>query len=748
MHYVLSTSRFHFAAMLLLLASALATTNANELNNGGFTEGKITTAGDSGIWLFNANSNDILSINVADMDNGDLAVQAVIYGPDGGVLVDATDDNVVAIHNLSITTSGTYTLEIKDGHTSSSRGNAQTGSYRIYYYNQSVSELGELTTSGFVSDSIERGDIDSWHFTAQAGELFSLNLVDVNAQDLAIHGTLFSPDGTILDDRGDDNVLLFHNIEARHTGTYTLVVKDGHTSSSRGNAQTGTYRAYFYKQSEAEHGALKPNDVVEDKIDTGDIDSWSFNAQAGDRFTISLVDSAAKELAVHGTIFNPDGSVLVDHGDDTVQLFYNTDAKQSGTHTFVVKDGHTSSSRGNSQSGLYKIFFNTPADTELGSLKNTGVVEDRIDLGDLDSWYFDAVEGQTLSLTFTDTANKELALAAIVYAPDGSKFLEGTDDTVLRFNTIKIVQSGRYYVQVQDGHTSSSRGHAQTGAYQIRMTLIPIMNLEKQPSVQIEGHTNGELNQQMVLTAKTANLEEAATYNWSLISSDAAEKDPQLLTYNNTAPTVTFTPPTVGTHELVVTVSTGGKNYTAKHTITVVNHEPVITITAKQNDNNSNSILVEATVSDQDNQALTATWALANKPSDSAAVLSQVDDLITSFVPDKSGVYSVTLSVSDSAVEVSERLDITVALDESEPAPPAPEPAPKPAPAEPKTCDINNDYFVDKYDIAQIKKVLNTPVDAKTDKLDINNDKTIDAADVSYCENECSYEGCNSSLFQ
>ncbi|GGF60172.1 dockerin type I domain-containing protein [Alteromonas lipolytica] len=750
MHNVLSGARHFLLACLLLAIPALA--QAEPLKNGGYVEGKIATAGESAIWTFEAKAGDIININVADIDDRDLAPQLVIYAPDGSVLIDYTENDVILVHNVLINIPGTYTVEVKDGHTGNSRGNNQTGNYRIYYLNQKIAEHGELKEKGFVSETIERGDIDSWQFNVTAGEFFSINLTDTDDKDLAVQGTIFNPDGTVLEDSVNNDVQIFHNLQARQTGTYTLIVKDGHTGNSRGHAQTGNYQVFFNKPGNAEHGQLTPNGYVEETITRGDIDSWSFTAQSGELFMLSLVDVANKDLAVHGTIFNPDGSILVDDGRNDVMVYYNVQAKQSGTYTFVVKDGHTGNSRGNAQTGPYRIYLNQQTESEHGPLKNTGMVEETIEFGDLDSWHFDAVEGQTLSLTFTDVAGKDLALSALVYAPDGSTFLEGTDNNVLRFNTVKIKQSGRYYVQLFDGNTGNSRGNGQTGTYQIRMTLIPILKPETKPLVQIEGPASGKLNQEMVLAAKTTNLTESATYSWKLLSSDAAMQNPLILMYKKTAPVVIFTPPALGTHDLEVTVTTANTSYTAKHTITVVNHKPVISLAAKKDENDPNAVLIKATVSDEDKQELTASWGLVGRPADSSAELSRAGELLIRFIPDKSGVYSVTLSVSDSVVKVSERIDITIALDE--PAPPAPEPEPtptpqpEPEPTEPKSCDINNDYFVDKYDIEQIQKALNSNATAASNKLDINNDKTIDAADVAYCEKECTYEGCNSALFQ
>ena len=746
MYQVLSTVRCALVYLSLLWLAGSGAALASELNNGGYVDGKITTAGDSNLWTFIANANEVVHLNVIDQDNKDLALQAVIYSPDGNVVFDSTNDNIVHIHNLQAKTTGTYTLEIKDGHTNASRGNSQLGSYRIYFTNHQVAEHGELKEQGFVSETLDTGDIDTWQFTAEAGELISLSVVDTHDKDLAVHGTLISPDGSVLQDRGHDSVLVYHNIQTKQTGTYTLVIKDGHTSKSRGHMQTGHYQIYFYKPGKAEHGALKNNGYVEETLDTGDIDSWTFTARSGEFFTLSLIDIQSQELAVHGTIFSPDGTVVSDGGHDDVQLFLNVQARQTGEYTFMVKDGHTSSSRGHSQTGPYRVYLNQPTASEHGALKNTGVVEKIIEYGDLDSWHFDAAEGQTLSLTFTDVLERDLAIEAIVYAPDGSRFLAGKHDKVLRFNTVKINQPGRYYVQVNDAHTRRSRGHGQTGSYQIRMTLIPIMNTDKTPSVNITGQTSGQLNQQMVLGIKVIDIPEPATYSWKLLSSNAAMTNPLVLMYKKTAPTVIFTPPSFGTHQLEATVTGNGKQYTATHTVTVTNHPPAVSLSTHRKTESGNVISLIAKVEDTDGQELSGKWTITNKPAGSQTSLSNINQFNADFTPDAPGVYRFTFNVSDTIDEVSQQLDVTVTEEKPQPVPPEPEP--KPAPSEAKSCDINNDYFVDKYDIERISKALNSPITSATQPLDINNDSRIDQQDITLCENECSYKGCNSALFQ
>ncbi len=702
----------------------------------------------------------------------------------------------------------------------------------LLFFISCFSSANELINGNFVEGEIATpGESGLWMFEATAGEIFSINVADVSNNNLAVQVVIYKPDGAVAIDSTNDNVVLVHNYKPDMTGTYSVEVKDGNTSSSRGFNETGRYRIYYQNNYQSEHGAIAPGRYVDETIDRGDIDSWQFTLNAGDIFTATIVDHSNSNLAMHGTIYNPDGTILVDGGNDTVQLFHAIEAPQSGTYLLVVKDSHTSSSRGHAETGAYRVYLAQSTISELGSLKNAGVVEDVIDKGDLDSWYFDAVTGQTLSITVTDLDAKNLAVHAIIFAPDGKIMAQSGNDNVLRFNTIKIQQTGRYIVQVQDGHTSSSRGNAETGKYQIRMTLVPIMKMPELPSIHISGPSNIKLGEQVSLTASLQHTPQDTDINWTVSHApENAIATDLLVSEKETGPqTILFKSATPGDYTITSSIQAEGKTYTATHSIHVVYKAPTISLSASTGSDVGKPVILEAIVINDSDVNVNFNWVFIKTPPESRSELVVSSGLKAQFTPDMAGEYEVQFVASDTIDEYVKSLSLT-ATEVAKPAPPlsailtakasitlgsnieldgsdsdvgdrnqveyrwsiqakpensllsvtngpprmsvTPDKAgsytftltitdgttedtayatvavqePE-TPKESLSCDTNGDYFVDLFDIERVGKHRGNPVSAENERMDINRDRIIDSNDTLFCENKCTYEGCQSALF-
>ncbi len=78
------------------------------------------------------------------------------------------------------------------------------------------------------------------------------------------------------------------------------------------------------------------------------------------------------------------------------------------------------------------------------------------------------------------------------------------------------------------------------------------------------------------------------------------------------------------------------------------NHAPTAVIASVPLVRVGSSVSLDATASrDADGDALSFAWALANRPTGSAAVLANADAARPSLLPDRAGTYSLTLTVSD-----------------------------------------------------------------------------------------------------
>lgn len=172
---VSDSNKFGFGTSKYMVHFALAP-GANEhglLINGGQVTESISV-GDIDSFTFQVNANQTVFLRVADSGFASLAPRIAVYAP-FGQLVDSETAGSVAAVEFTATATGTYTLVVTDG-TLQEEG---FGTYVVHFAkSQGANEHGALSNVGSTSETIDRGDIDSFTFEAQVFETIILRLVD------------------------------------------------------------------------------------------------------------------------------------------------------------------------------------------------------------------------------------------------------------------------------------------------------------------------------------------------------------------------------------------------------------------------------------------------------------------------------------------------------------------------------------------------------------------------------------------
>lgn len=134
----------------------------------------------------------------------------------------------------------------------------------------------DLPNGGSVAGAIAvPGSSTTYRFAAQAGENIVLRLADTSINgNFYPHLALYGPAGNYVGYSTDGTVAgLSHTATA--SGTHTVVV------SNNGATGTGTYRLHFARAPGAnEHGSLVSGGVRSEEAELGDIDSYTFQANA------------------------------------------------------------------------------------------------------------------------------------------------------------------------------------------------------------------------------------------------------------------------------------------------------------------------------------------------------------------------------------------------------------------------------------------------------------------------------------
>ena len=190
--------------------------------------------------------------------------------------------------------------------------------------------------------TIDTGDIDAWTFTANAGESIVVRMGEVTSSTLTPQLRLYGPDGVLLDSISSGVFVAAAEVSARATNSGTFMVVAGDFTS--GWTGTGNYRISLAKTGSAP--VISPNDeggpmvngtTYLATIDTGDIDAWTFTANAGESIVVRMGETASATLTPQLRLYGPDG-VLLDSVAAGAAAEVSARATISGTFLVVAGD--------------------------------------------------------------------------------------------------------------------------------------------------------------------------------------------------------------------------------------------------------------------------------------------------------------------------------------------------------------------------------------------------------------------------
>jgi lysophospholipase L1-like esterase len=317
---------------------------------------------------------------------------------------------------------------------------------------------GALPNGGSVTGAIVvPQQTDTYTLTAGVGETVELSVAKTGGS-LVPRLTIRGPTGALVGDVGGTTVASWAFVAAT-AGTYSVVIGDNHVPRD----MTGTYRLHYVHAPGAnEHGALVNGGSRSERIEVGDLDSYTFTANVGDAVELSLARTSGL-LSPYMRIYDPKGSEVKRIGGTTVAST-GFRAVTAGTYVVVVSDGHVE----RSVTGDYELHYvRAPGANELGPLVNGGSRIQAIGVGDLDSYTFTANIGDAVELSLARTSG-ELAPYLRIYDPQGSE-VKRIGGTTVASTGFRAVTAGTYVVVVSDGHVERSV----TGDYELHFVRAP-----------------------------------------------------------------------------------------------------------------------------------------------------------------------------------------------------------------------------------------------------------------------------------
>ncbi|MEM8710291.1 MAG: hypothetical protein AAGG01_05025 [Planctomycetota bacterium] len=431
------------------------------LANGAGRTGTIRR-GDIQVYRFNASSLQRARIRMARTGTGTLTPLFQVHKPDGSLVGGAgghPDELVVAEREFGTHEPGWYTVIVTDSY---SDGLGGFGNYELQLaIAPGANEHGPLPSEGFASGEITTGDIDSYTFEASLDETVQLRMAAIGNATLDPEISVYAPDGRPFESATSSDVAEL-SFDAEEPGTYTVLVADGKAGILDGRDDTGNYELHFKRAlSIPEHGKLANGRVHTESITPGDLDSYTFDAEAGQGVKLRVASLGPATLTPEISVYYTTGGLFL-HANARTVADLQVLTPITGTYTVVVAD---SPDDGYGGTGPYELrFVRAPAPAEHGTLISDGVKSEQITLGDMDTYTFEAVAGEGLELRMARTGSSSLTPEFWVFPPDG-QYLSGGLGATVGATFMEAPQTGFYTVLVTDGVHDSLTG---TGSYELR----------------------------------------------------------------------------------------------------------------------------------------------------------------------------------------------------------------------------------------------------------------------------------------
>jgi hypothetical protein len=450
------------------------------LVNGATETGQITTAGQVDSWTFSANAGDRIGVEIGETtDNGNFDPWIRLFAPNGASIGDTWGYSAASLEAVA-PASGTYLVLV-----ASNDGNhAGTGNYELTMAQTpgpiTISpgdEGGPLTNGATASGQITTGDLDTWTFTAKAGQRLGVEIGEITDNgnfDPWIR--IWAPNGASIGDTWGYSAASLEAV-APASGTYLVLV----ASNDGNHAGTGAYRLTMTQThgklvtSQGDQGGkLRDGAIETGQITTGDLDVWKVKALAGQRLGVEIGETSDSNGSFDPwiRIWAPNGASIGNTwGYSAASL--EAVAPVSGTYLVLV----ASNDGNHAGTGSYQLTLAQTGGSvvvshgdEGGPLTSGVPVAGAITTGDLDVYTISATAGQHISAHLAETLdNGNFDPWIRIWAPNGASIGDTWGYSAADLNNLTAPVSGTYLVLV----ASNDGNHAGTGTYSLEADITP-----------------------------------------------------------------------------------------------------------------------------------------------------------------------------------------------------------------------------------------------------------------------------------
>ena len=462
----------------------------------GVTQAGDIVIGDLDLWNFTAEAGQTIVVRMGKLlATSTLTPYLRLWGPDGAFLAQYGVSGTAAEVSVRATNSGTFTIVASDlsslytGSGTYQVKLAKTGSAITLGPNDNG---GAMTNGTMYTGNISIGGMEIWNFDATEGDSMVVRMGKLvpNAI-LTPYLRLLGPDGTLLSQYGISGTASEVSVRATNSGTFTVIAAD----LSSLYTGSGTYRLKLGMTADPvvilptdEGGPLTNGWMHTGSIDIGDMDVWTFHADAEQNIVVRMGKLVANStLTPYLRLFDPSGALLNSYGVSGSASEVSARATNSGTFTVIAAD----LSSLYSGSGTYRLKLAKTSSPLLIQANDTGGAltgntnyDGTLGVGDMDVWEFTACAGDPILLSLTKLVSTSTLTPWLrLFNRDGAllKSVSGANPQV----TMAAPASGTYTVVVAD----LSSLYTGSGTYQLSVNGL-LRTLRVCPPDVAAGDTN------------------------------------------------------------------------------------------------------------------------------------------------------------------------------------------------------------------------------------------------------------------
>ena len=436
-YYGHSTANYEFT----LIVADEHVDEGDEAISSGTTYARSLTPGDIDTFTIAASAGDDLMVSIDEDPDFSGYLLVSLHGPSGEFLGNEWESSGFRLDTYNLPATGRYTIIVREYY----------GQYEGNYSFTAVVADGmpddssvDATSGTTYTGDLGPGDIDTYTVQANAGDDLLFTIDEPIASSAYLLVTLHGPNGELLASEWESSGFRVDYYNAPSTGNYTYIVREYY----------GQYEVDYTLTAVVADGALDDDNValssgqtVSGTLGTGDIDTYTVTASAGDDIFFTIDESIASSSYLLVTLHGPSGELLTSNWESSGFRVDYINVPATGTYTFVVREYY----------GQYEVDYAltavvADANIDADNVQLTsGVAENgTLETGDIDTFTINASAGNSLSLTISENPSTSAYLYVSLHGPNGQLLTSNWASSGFTLNYNNLPATGRYTYVVHD----------------------------------------------------------------------------------------------------------------------------------------------------------------------------------------------------------------------------------------------------------------------------------------------------------